>query len=351
MDALANGWLFTIFAAGAAATWAAGVYLSRATDMLDVRWKLGEAFGGMVLLAISGSLPEVAITVSAALAHRLDIAAGVLLGGIAVQTAVLIICDYFVTEKKPLSYLVGSLIPVVEASLVVGVTALAMLGALLPATEVVWGMSPASIAIVVVWLFGMLVINRVRNAPKWAVTMPGSRPGRPHRRAQHPTARHPFAGLSTTRIAAIFLAGSVVTLVAGVVLTQSGTLLADRYGVGGVIFGATALALASALPEIATGIEAAKLGDNQLVMGDVFGGNAFQLTLFVVADLVAGKATLASAGAQNSWLAGLGILVTMVYATSVIVRPEKNYFRIGLDSIVVLVLLVVGMIGLGRIPG
>jgi len=41
----------------------------------------------------------------------------------------------------------------------------------------------------------------------------------------------------------------------------------------------------------------------------------------------------------------------MVYATSVIVRPEKNHFRVGIDSIIVLVLIVVGMIGLGRIPG
>jgi cation:H+ antiporter len=350
MGALANVWLWALFAGGAAATWAAGVYLSRATDVLDQRWHLGEAFGGMVLLAISGSLPEVAITVSAALAGRLDIAAGNLLGGIAIQTGVLIICDYFVTEKKPLSYLVGSLIPVLEASLVVGVTALAMLGALLPPSDVVWGMSPASIAIVVVWLFGMLVINRVRNAPKWKIAMPGSKPGRPHRRVQHPTVVHPYHGFSTVRLTLIFLAGSAATLIAGVVLTQSGTLLADRYGVGGVIFGATALAVASALPEIATGVTAAKLGDNQLVMGDIFGGNAFQVTLFIVADLIAGKAALASAGAQNSWLAGLGIIVTMVYATSVIVRPEKNYFRIGIDSIVVLVMLIVGMIGLGRIP-
>jgi cation:H+ antiporter len=196
----------------------------------------------------------------------------------------------------------------------------------------------------------MLVINRVRNAPKWQVSMPGSKPGRPHRRKPHPTVTHPFAKTSTTKVALVFLAGSAVTLVAGVVLTQSGTLLADRYGIGGVIFGATALALASALPEVATGITAAKLGDNQLVMGDIFGGNAFQVCLFVVADLIGGGSTLSAAGAQNSWLAGLGILVTMVYATSVIVRPEKNYFRIGLDSIVVLVLLVVGMIGLGRIP-
>jgi len=350
VSALSSPLLWLVFAAGAAATWIAGVFLSRATDALDERWKLGEAFGGMILLAISGSLPEVAITVSAVLAHRLDIAAGNLLGGIAIQTAVLVICDYFVTEKKPLSYLVGSLIPVLEASLVVGVTALAMLGALLPSTDVVFGASPASIAIVVVWLFGMLVINRVRNAPKWKVVMPGSQPGRPHRRMPHPVVTHPYAKLGTGTIAAIFAGGSVVTLIAGVALTQSGTLLADHYGIGGVIFGATALAIASALPEIATGITAARLGDNQLVMGDIFGGNAFQVCLFLLADLLAGKAVLSAAGAQNSWLAGLGILVTMVYATSVIVRPGKNYLRVGPDSIVVLVLIVIGMVGLGRIP-
>ena len=181
-------------------------------------------------------------------------------------------------------------------------------------------MSPASVAVVVVWLFGMLVINRVRNAPKWKVVMPGSQPGRPHRRMPHPVVTHPYAKLGTGTITAIFASGSVVTLIA------------------------------SALPEIATGITAARLGDNQLVMGDIFGGNAFQVCLFLLADLLAGEATLSAAGAQNSWLAGLGILVTMVYATSVIVRPEKNYLRVGIDSIVVLVLIVIGMVGLGRIP-
>jgi cation:H+ antiporter len=343
--------LWLAFAAGGAATWAAGIYLSRATDVLDERWKLGEAFGGMILLAISGTLPEIAITVSAALSHRLDIAAGNILGGIAVQTGVLIICDYFVTEKKPLSYLVGSLVPVLEASLVVGVTALAMLGALLPAKDVVLGVSPASVAIVVVWIFGLLVIKRVRDAPKWALDMKGSHPGRPHRRIHHATVVHPYHDMATWKVVAMFGAGSVVTLAAGVALQVSGTMLANQYHIGGVIFGATALAVAAALPELSTGITAAKLGDNQLVMGDIFGGNAFQMTLFLVADLIAGKATLAAAGAQNSWLAGLGILVTMVYAASIIVRPEKNYWRVGIDSIIVLVLLVVGMIGLGRIPG
>jgi cation:H+ antiporter len=341
--------LLAVFVAAAAATWVAGVYLSRATDALDLRWGMGETFGGMLLLAIAGTLPEAAITVTAALSHQIGLAAGNLLGGIAIQTAVLVVCDFFVTEKKPLSYLVGSLIPVLEASLVIAMTAVAMLGALLPPTTLVAGMSPASILIVVLWLGGMAVLNSVRNSPKWTVVMPGSKPGRHHRRVPHRTYVHPYAHASTGRVVAVFLFASVVTLVAGVGLTVSGSAIATNIGMNGILFGATVLALASALPELSTGIAAVRIGDNQLAMGDIFGGNAFQLTLFLAADLLAGTAVLAQAGATNSWLAGLGILVTIVYAASVVVRPERNYFRLGADSLVVLCMLVVGFAGLALI--
>jgi len=63
MGSLPTFVLLLVFAAGAAATWAAGLYLSKTTDALDVRLRLGEALGGMILLAIAGTLPEIAITV------------------------------------------------------------------------------------------------------------------------------------------------------------------------------------------------------------------------------------------------------------------------------------------------
>ena len=65
----------------------------------------------MILLAVAGSLPELAITISAIAQGHLDIAAGNLIGGIAMQTLVLVVCDRAVRGEHPLSYLVGSLIP------------------------------------------------------------------------------------------------------------------------------------------------------------------------------------------------------------------------------------------------
>ena len=59
--------LVLVFALAGVATWVAGAFLSKATD------------GGMLLLGLAGSLPELAITASAALGGYLSLAVGNLL--------------------------------------------------------------------------------------------------------------------------------------------------------------------------------------------------------------------------------------------------------------------------------
>jgi cation:H+ antiporter len=349
MAGVATPLLLLLFAAAAAATWGAGVLLSKGTDALDARLGLGDELGGIVLLAVAGSLPEVAITVSAASRGNLDLAAGNLIGGVAVQTMVLVLCD-FAAGRRPLTFLVGALAPVLEATLVILVVAGVLMGALLPASTSIGGVSPASIAIVVVWLGGVYVIDRVGKDPRWRVSMPGSRPGRRHRREPHREQPHPFASSSLVRVAAIFVGACTVTLVAGVVLEVGGSALADRAGINGVIFGATVLAAATALPEISSGIAAVRLGDNALAIGDIFGGNAFQVCLFLLADVVAGTPVLSTAGTLNSWLAALGIALSAVYASGVVARPERSRMRLGPDSIVALVIFALGIAGLVVLP-
>jgi len=349
MTSLATIPLVGIFSVAVIATWVAGTSLARNTDVLDRRFGLGEALGGMVLLAIAGSLPELAITVSAAAKGNLDLAAGNLIGGIAVQTMVLVICDAVVEGERPLTYLVGSLVPVLEGALVILVAVGVLLGALLPRSIALGPVSPASLAIVVLWLGGILVLNRVRKAPQWSVSMPGSRPGRPHHRAAHQHPRAP-SRRPARRALVLFALASLVTLGAGVVLEIAGSELASRAGVNGVIFGATVLAVATALPEISSGVSAVRIGDHQLAMGDIFGGNAFQLCIFLLADLIAGRAVLPAAGDLNSWLAALGIALTAVFAAGVIARPSRRILRLGADSWVALVVFGLGIAGLLALP-
>ena len=351
MTGLATPWLVLLFAAASVATWVAGVALSKTTDSLDARLGLGEELGGILLLAVAGTLPELAITVSAASRGNLGLAAGNLIGGIAIQTMVLVLCDVAAGPERPLTFLVGALTPVLEGMLVVLVVSGVLMGSLLSDSTAIGGVvSPASIAIVVVWVVGVYVINRVRKDPRWSVSMPGSRPGRRHRRERHPAAGHPFERRSTAQVAGIFALASGITLGAGVVLEVAGNSLASRAGINGDIFGATVLAGATALPEISSGIAAVRLGDNALAIGDIFGGNAFQVCLFLVADLIAGAPVLPQAGHLNSWLASLGVALTAIYAIGVVGRPYRCVARLGPDSVLALVVFALGVAGLFVVP-
>lgn len=136
------------------------------------------------------------------------------------------------------------------------------------------------------------------------------------------------------------------TLVAGVALELSSGAIATRVGISGFVFGATILAAVTALPEVATGMEAVRLHDYQMAFSDIFGGNAFLPVLFLVAVLLSGTNVLQLALKADMYLAGVGILLTIVYLGGLIFRPRKQILRMGIDSLCVLLIYVLGVVGL-----
>src|SRR5918911_1276756 len=257
--------LVLIFVGAAAAVWVAGVRLSDTTDVLSSRLGLGEALGGLIMLAIVTNLPEIAITVSAALSDNLGVAVGNILGGIAIQTVVLVVLDAFgVRGRDPLTYRAASLVLVLEGALVIAVLTVA----------------------------------------------------------------------------------AAVTLAGGVLLEKSGDAIAGHIVMSGVLFGSTFLAASAALPEVSTGLTSVRLGDYKLAVSDIFGGNAFLPVLFLMASLLSGNAVLPQAQNTDIYLTGLGALLTAVYLCGLIFRPRRRILRMGIDSLVVLVLYTLGIAGL-----
>lgn len=110
--------LALVFGLAAAIVWVAGIWLSDATDALSSRFHLGQALGGVILIAVGTNLPEIAITVSAALKHNIGVAIGNLLGGIVLQTVVLVALDGWLTGPKPLMRRAASLVLVLEGAVV-----------------------------------------------------------------------------------------------------------------------------------------------------------------------------------------------------------------------------------------
>jgi len=335
--------LVLIFVAAAGAVWAAGQSLSDSTDVLDRRLGLGEAIGGVVLLAIATNLPEVAITASAALAHSIGIAVGNILGGIAIQTVVLVVLDVVSGREEPLTTRAASLVLALEGCLVVIVLAIVIMGAQLPATHFPTHLEPASLLIAAFWVWGIFLLNRARRGLPWR-DAPGAAPPVHEKPKRHATAA--MKKMSLGRAASVFGVAATVTLGAGVVLEQSGEEIAGHLGLSGVVFGATILAAATSVPELSTGIASVRLGDYELAVSDIFGGNAFLPVLFLLANILSGQPVLPQAQKTDIYLTGLGILLTVIYLWGLITRPHRQLLGMGVDSLTVLVLYGAGIAGL-----
>jgi cation:H+ antiporter len=355
VSGLASWLLLLIFVASAAVIWGAGIALSDTTDVLSERLHLGSALGGLILLALATNLPEIAITASAALSGDVSIAVGNILGGIAIQTVVLVALDAAgVRPRRPLTYLAASLTLVLEGALVVAVLLVVVMGTQLPKGLVVARLTPAVVLIAVLWIVGLLLVQRAGRGLPWQDSA-GDAPGTQEKPRGHSKQQKDQDALknghSTGRTALVFGAAAVATLVCGVTLERSGEAFFGRLGLSGVVFGATVLAAATSLPELSTGLTSTRMGDYQLAFGDIFGGNAFLPVLFLLATLLSGKAVLPEAGAADLYLTALGGLLTVVYVAGLIFRPSRQYLRMGVDSITVLVLYALGIGGLVLVSG
>jgi cation:H+ antiporter len=344
--------LFTlvgVFVIAAAAIWYAGIRLVDATDILDERWNLGEVLGGAILLAIATNLPELAITVSAAWSGNLGVVVGNILGGIAIQTTVLVVLDFSMREERPLTHRAASLVLVVEGIAVVAILSVCIMATQLPSSLIFDRVTPGPLFITAIWVVGVWLTGRANMGLPWQASAgnePGSQPSSKEDAKSDLPAASARRSRGTAGVLWTFGWASAVTLVAGVVLERAGDVIADRIGMSGVLFGATVLAAATSLPELSTGLRAIAKRDYRLAISDIFGGNAFLPSLFLLATVVSGQAILPRADHSDIYLAGLAAVLTCVYMAGLIFRPSRRIARIGPDSLVVLILYVVGITGL-----
>jgi cation:H+ antiporter len=242
-----------------------------------------------------------------------------------------------------LTYLAASLQLVLEGAIVVAVLLATVLGTQFSGHMYFGRIEPATLVILAFWLIGLRLIERAEQGLPWQEQ--GQAPdGQDVPRGTRKTERS--RGIATGQAVAIFVVAAAITLAAGVVLERSSEKLAAHAGISGVVFAATILAAATALPEVSTGLASVRLGDYQLAVSDIFGGNAFLPTLFLLASLLSGSPVLPSATHADIFLTALGALLTVVYMIGLIFRPRRLIGPFGVDSAVVIAFYALGIVGL-----
>ena len=91
----------------------------------------------------------------------------------------------------------------------------------------------------------------------------------------------PENGRSNINIALRFILGAVLIVIGSRLLLETGTSLATRMGVPSVHIGLSVVAMGTSLPELVTGISAARKGVPDLSVGNVLGANLLNIAMIV----------------------------------------------------------------------
>ena len=331
-----------LLAAGAVAVWLAGTRLSIAAERLTKRTRLTEAYAGLVLLAVATSLPELATSLTASLSGNAELATSNLVGGVAMQTAVLAIADA-VGFKGALTYVTPSPVLLMQGVLLILLLALVIVGGASSSAVSVFGVGAATVGVALSYAVGLYILRSHQSHPRWKVVDPPEAwssavvadPESPDAPSSNGGIRKPVRS---------FALASIVVLVGGWLVASTADAVAVQTGIGATFIGATLLAFASSLPELSTTIQAVRQGAYRMAISNIFGSNAIDVALVFAADLCYRNGpVLAEMSQALLFTAGLAIVLTCVYLVGLLERRNRAIARMGWDSAAVLVLYTGGV--------
>jgi len=289
-----------------------------------------------VLLGAMTSLPGSIASITAAAAGRAELAVSNGVGGIAAQTAFLVLAD-LTYRRANLEHAAASVTNMINGALLVALLALALLAATGPPVTVL-GVHPASLLILAVYAFGLRLAAQTRDAPGWLpVRTTDTREDKPDAAA--------VGGVRPWRVWAAFALSAAVVGVAGWVVGVSGIGLVRHTGLSETLVGTLLTAVATSLPELVTTLAAVRQGALTLAVGGIIGGNTFDVLFLVFSDVAYREGSIYHAiGPQPLFVIALTILLTAFLLLGLIRRERRGVANIGFESAAVLVFYLAGML-------
>ena len=317
----------------------AGTRLTRVVDALADRTGIGEAMAGALLLGGATSLSGLVVSVVAASEGNASLAVGNSIGGIAVQTAFIVVAD-LAYRRGNLEHAAASLGNLFNCLLLLILLAVVVLGAATPDVTVL-GVSPVTFLLVSAYVYGTWVLSRVEQDPMWvAKSTPETRPDEPDPQSES-------ANLRSLVSQFVVLAG--VLVVAGYVVAQAGLSIAGDTGISGTVIGTFATSVVTSMPELVTSVAAVRAGALTLAVGGIVGGNAFDLLFVAAADVAFRDGSVYTAlTATDLFTIGWAMVLVGILATGLVRRQPRG---IGFEGIGVLVGYLIGFAVVTQLPG
>ena len=217
---------------------------------------------GATIVSLATTLPEMIVSVMAAVEGKVDMAVGNAVGSVTANTALIFaIAVLFMTvELTRRQYLTKSVILIASSAVV--------LLASLTGQFQFWG------TIVLFLLFSAFIFENVKQA----------------KLEMHDAEKPEFSGKELAKNIAMFVFGAAGIVVGSRLLVDSGSAIAAYLGVPESIIAVTLVAVGTSLPELVTTITSIIKKQSSLSAGNIIGANIIDLCLILpLCDLVSAE--------------------------------------------------------------
>jgi len=295
----------------------ASQFLAKSADIIAEKTGLGRSFVGVVMLATATSLPELGTGISAILlVDAPDLAAGDAFGSNLFNLLIIGLAD-LIWRNEPILTAVNKT-SILVAALGIAAIALAAFAIFVhQSAEFLtdWYISPITLVIILLFLVSMYLIYRggkieLENAETTKDTL-------------HYKDSNIWKALLGYSVSA------TVIVVAAVLLSKTGNVLAEEMGWEASFVGTQFLALSTSLPELATSLAALRLNAPDLAISNILGSNLFNMGFVLFADdIVYTKGVVWAAVSQVHLItAAAAIIMTLTVIIALVLRPRPRLGR------------------------
>ncbi|HJU64033.1 MAG TPA: hypothetical protein VJ596_00080 [Gemmatimonadaceae bacterium] len=325
--------LVVIFLASATLVVLAGTRLARDGDVIAARTQLGGLWVGSLFLAAATSLPELVTDISAVRLGAPDLAAGDLFGSNMANMLILAVVNLL--PRGGDLFQQAALDHVLYAALAISLSCVAAIFILVPTPTPVLGIGPGSAVIFVAYLLASRAIFRHTTIAR--------RTGESIEMSGTPDAATPALGDSERtpelpRAVTGFAIGAAVILLAAPVLARSAEQIAELSGLGLTFVGTWLVGLTTSLPELVTSLAAVRLRSYDLAVGNLFGSNALNMTIFLPLDLASAEGPVLSIVQPAHALSAMVGVVLMAVALAALVYRARGRLTLLEPSSAIIVL-------------
>ena len=308
-------WL--VFLLSATAIILAGIRLAPYGEAIGRRTGIGQGWIGLLFLATLTSIPEMTTTVTGAMIDVPNIALGNAFGSNLFNVVIIAVLDVLLLGRGPFLLKVRTY-HMLSGSVAIVLTMLAALGLVIGSPLTWLGISPFSWLILVGYVVGVFLLYHAEKK-------------------QTELEEETSEPMSLQKALLGFAISAIVVIVSGIFLIRASKEIALTTGVSASFMGAILVAIVTSLPELATSIGALRIGAYDMIVGNLFGSNMFNiLTIFFADSAFRSGSILAGLGdgaGDQLIVAICGVLLTVIAMIAIGVRSRRKLFGVGIDSI------------------